>query len=73
MFYLFHISLEFVLLFLSYHLCLLIGVFRPFTFNAIIVRSVILVLSFGYFFPFGFLYLLRGYTDIFYHLIFIHF
>jgi hypothetical protein len=34
---LFRISLEFVLLFLSYHLCLLIGVFRPFTFNVIIV------------------------------------
>lgn len=37
MFCLFLISLEFVLFFLSYHLCLLIGVFRPFTFNVIIV------------------------------------
>lgn len=36
MFCLFHISLGFVLLFISYNLCLLIGVFRSFTFNVII-------------------------------------
>ena len=46
MFSLSHISLEFVLLFQSYHLSLLIGVFRTFTFNAIIVNSVNLLLFF---------------------------
>lgn len=49
---LFHISLELVLLFLSYNLCLLIGVFRSFTFNAIIgMLSLSFWFSFSVIFP----------------------
>lgn len=39
---LFRISLEFVLFFLSYYFCFLIGVFRSFIFNVIIVMLSLL-------------------------------
>lgn len=72
---LFHISLELVLLFLSYNLCLLIGVFRSFTFNAIIgMLSLSFCSHFLLFFLwFPFLCLLVGYMNIFYNSVLTHY